>query len=440
MRALETLKHDRVRASVSATLGGIDTLAEFVKIGTVAVSLTVPAGSLAQSVYVQVHEADKRPLTAAIKPYVDSHEIAGAVVCIADRNRVIDRETIGYADMVARRSMKANNMFWIASMSKAITASAVMMLVDETKISLDDPVVKYLPEFKSQMVNLASDQADVSFQQGVPGSVKAAGAFAKLAPLRQPITIRELLSHTSGLPFTSTHEAAELDLFPLRTAVDSYAAEPLQSQPGGKYSYSNEGFNIAGRIVEVVSGFAFEDFLEQRLFSPLGMKDTTFWPNNEQVKRLAKSYETGGVGVNLREVPIDVLTYPLSDHEHRFPIPAGGLFSTADDIVRFCQMILNRGTFHGTRYLSEESVRLMTIKETGDIVAKSYGFGWNVDDGYLEHSGAYKTDMIVDKKRGLIVVFLVQCANDWKLEDRKRLMGDLQQRVIAAFGDTLANQ
>ena len=148
--------------------------------------------------------------------------------------------------------MGPDDLFWIASMSKAMTASAVMMLVDEGKIGLDDPVEKYLPEFKGQMVSR------------VPGSPQPLGpepAQSKLEPVTHPITIREILCHTSGLAFRSKREPVVLDLLSLKSAVESYAAEPLESQPGETYSYSNEGFNTAGRIVEVVSGMAFESFI-----------------------------------------------------------------------------------------------------------------------------------------------------------------------------------
>ena len=369
------------------------------------------------------------PLEGVVEPYIDGHEIAGAVVLVADRNQVIDRETIGFADIAGHRPMGPDDLFWIASMSKAMTASAVMMLVDEGKIGLDDPVEKYLPEFKGQMVSR------------VPGSPQPLGpepAQSKLEPVTHPITIREILCHTSGLAFRSKREPVVLDLLSLKSAVESYAAEPLESQPGETYSYSNEGFNTAGRIVEVVSGMAFESFIEQRLFAPLGMKDTTFWPTGEQLQRLAKPYVSGSASVSLREAPIDQLTYPLDDRKHRYPIPAGGFFSTADDVARFCQMMLNNGTLHGKRYLSEEAVTLITTKETGNGVAKPYGFGWNVGDGYFEHSGAYKTDMKVDRKRGLVVVFLVQHANDWSSEERDRLMDSLEQKAVSALGDKIA--
>jgi CubicO group peptidase (beta-lactamase class C family) len=375
---------------------------------------------------------EKKTLADVIVPYMENREIAGAVVLTANGDRMIDREVIGYADIAAHKPMKEDDLFWVASMGKAITATAVMMLVDEGKLSLGDPVEKYLPEFKGQMV---SSSPNLGPADSPPASTNA-GANVNTPPRleapRHPITIRELLSHTAGLPFSSAREKAALDALPLRTSVASYAAEPLRFQPGMKYSYSNEGFNTAGRIVEVVSGMPFEVFLQKRLFSPLGMKDTTFRPDGEQLERLAKSYESGNTEQNLREVPIDQLTYPLSNRARRHPFPAGGLFSTADDMVRFCQMMLNEGTFQGRRYLSAESVRLITTKETGDAVSKQYGLGWNVGDGFFEHSGAYKTDMKVDTRSGLIVVMMVQHANDWDLEEREHLMDALEQTAVSA--------
>lgn len=375
------------------------------------------------------------PLESLLEPYIENHQLAGAVVVVANRDQVIDREAMGYADIASHRVMKTTDVFWVASMSKAITAAAVMMLVDEGKVNLDDPVDKYLPEFKGQKVNTSPPAADS--QSLAPTRPSGDGsAQNKLEPANHPITVREILSHTSGLPFSSKLEPGALDLLPLNSSVKSYAAEPLASQPGMKYSYSNAGFNTGGRIVEVVSGMPFEEFLQRRLFRPLGMKDTTFWPTRRQLQRLAKSYEKNSAGGSLREVPISQLTYPLDDRKDRFPIPAGGLFSTADDMTRFCQMMLNKGTYRGKRYLSQASTTLITTKETGNAVTKEYGFGWNVGDGYYEHSGAYKTDMKVDEKRGLIIILLVQRADDWPPEDRERLMESIEQAAIEIRPDT----
>ena len=405
-------------------------IAERTRAGKWAVTLAGLAGIVSFTQSDALFARNPGPLADVVTPYITSHEISGAVVLIASKDRILDREELGLADIAGRRPMAPNDIFWIASMSKAMTASAVMMLVDEDKIKLDEPVEKYLPEFKGQSVSFVSVAAQPAHD---PSTVTEQAP--KLEVALHPITIREILCHTAGLAFSSKREPGALDLLPLKAAVESYAAEPLLSQPGTKYSYSNEGFNIAGRIIEVISGMPFDVFLQQRLFSPLGMKDTTFWPTDRQLKRLAKSYQSGAKSGTLREVRIDQLTYPLGDRLHRFAIPAGGLFSTADDIARFCQMMLSKGTYEGKRYLSEESVRLITTKETGNDVSKSYGFGWNVGDGYFEHSGAYKTDMKVDPKRGMIVVLLVQHANDWSPEEREQLMILLEQKALAVFGD-----
>src|SRR5262249_51455558 len=139
---------------------------------------------------------------------------------------------------------------------------------------------------------------------------------------------------------------------------------PLRTEPGTKYAYSNAGINIGGRLIEVLSGMPYEDFLDKRLFEPLGMKDTTFWPNEEQVPRLAKAYKPNAAKDGLDETKIGQLRYPLSKRAGRYPMPGGGLFSTAADVGRFCRMLLNGGTLDGKRVLSEDSVKAMSTRQT----------------------------------------------------------------------------
>jgi CubicO group peptidase (beta-lactamase class C family) len=182
--------------------------------------------------------------------------------------------------------------------------------VDEGKVSLDDPVEKYLVEFKGQMV-----------RQRPADSVHDSQKPPVLVPADHPIRIWEILSHTSGLPFRSAAQPGALDLMPLKDAVRSFAAEPLNYQPGTDYAYSNEGLNTAARIIEVVSGIPYEQFMQERLFTPLGMKDTTFWPTEEQLHRLAKTYKVDERSKDLMELPINQLTYPLDDKQHRYPMP-----------------------------------------------------------------------------------------------------------------------
>ncbi len=346
-------------------------------------------------------------VAAVLQPFVDSHTLAGAVVLVASQDKVLCLEAVGWADMAARKPMKTDALFWIASQSKPLTATALMMLVDEGRVNLDDPVEKYLPEFKGQMVAFEQDADQVLLKKPV-----------------HPITVREVLSHTSGLPFASRVEP-KIDLHPLREAVISYALTPLKFQPGTKYDYSNAGINTAGRIIEVVSGLPYEEFMRRRLFQPLGMKDTTFWPSPAQLKRLARSYRPNAAKDGLEETLIDQLSYPLANPK-RGPSPAGGFFSTAADLSLFCRMVLHGGSYQGKRYLSEASVREMTSTQTGRLIDKEkgengYGLGWStsrpaaaagasVIPGACGHGGAYSTHMGIDPTRGLVTVFLVQHA------------------------------
>ncbi len=367
-------------------------------------------------------------LADSLQPFVDNHTLAGAVVLVADRDKVLDLEAVGYADVAAGTPMKTDDLFWIASMSKPITATGLMMLVDEGKVKLDDPVEKYLPEFKNLWVIAEQDKDHMLLKRPT-----------------HPITVRNILSHTSGLRPTSAMETPTLDLLPLRDAVRSYAMTPLQFDPGSQYQYSNAGINTAGRIIEVVSGTPYEEFLQKRLFDPLGMKDTTFRPTEEQVKRLAKSYKPDKEGKGLEETNISQCYYPLTDPK-RQPFPAGGLFSTAADVGVFGQMILNGGTFRGKKYLSEDAVREMTSTQTGDLLNKGkgengYGLGLStsrkargdaVIPGPCGHGGAYSTNLWIDPERQLVMVFMVQNAGPGGEVGKAR--GAFEKAAAETFG------
>jgi CubicO group peptidase (beta-lactamase class C family) len=336
----------------------------------------------------------RKVLTDAVTPFVERGELAGAVMLVADNNRVLAHDSIGWADIASRDPMKKDSLFWIASQSKPITAAALMMLVDEGKVELDQPVEKYLPEFRKQMVIVEKGENEMRLQ--LP---------------RHPITVREILSHTSGLPFKTTIEDPTLDVLPLASRVRSYAATSLEFQPGSQYLYSNAGINTAARIIEVVSGQSFQHFLDQRLLEPLGMKDTSFWPTAEQVKRLAKSYKTGDNKLGLVETPVAQLFYPLTDRVQRFPMPAGGLFSTATDVAKFYQMLLNEGQANGRRYLSVQSVHELTRRQTPEGINQNYGLGFQLGPDTFGHGGAYATNSIANRKSGLILIWLVQHAS-----------------------------
>jgi CubicO group peptidase (beta-lactamase class C family) len=228
----------------------------------------------------------KGKITSALQPYVDSKSLAGAVTLVATKDRVLTLESIGFADIAGMIAMPIDAIFWIASMTKPITGAALMMLVDEGKLTLDDPIEKFLPEFKGQWVIVEQDK-----DRMVLGKTK------------RPITVRDVMNHTSGMPFASIMEKPTIDVLPLKDAVRSYALTPLNSEPGSKYVYSNAGINTGGRIIEVVSGMPYDKFLDQRLFGPLGTKDTTFWPSEAQLKRLAKTYKPGKNKTGLEEMP-----------------------------------------------------------------------------------------------------------------------------------------
>ncbi len=336
--------------------------------------------------------AKPRGVATVLQPFVDNHSLAGAVTLVADKDKVLSLEAVGFADVAAKKAMPTDALFWIASQSKPITAAALMILVDEGKVSIDDPVTKYLPEFRDQWLAVEQDAEHVLLKKP-----------------KQAVSVRHILSHTSGMPFKSVLEQPTLDLLPLRDAVRSYAMTPLQSEPGTKYQYSNAGINTAGRIIEVVSGMPYEDFLDKRLFGPLGMKDTTFWPGDAQLARLAKPYKPNADKTDLEETTISQLRYPLHDRT-RQPMPGGGLFSTAADVAKFCQMVLNGGTFEGQRVLSEAAVKTMTSKQTGEVLKDGYGLGFSTGGGSFGHGGALATNMNIDTHRGLITVFLVQHA------------------------------
>ena len=330
---------------------------------------------------------------ALLQPFVDRHELAGAVAVVVGRDKVLSVEAVGFADIAGRKAMKPDSMFWIASQTKPMTATALMMLVDEGKVALDDAVEKHLPEFRGQMLLAEKDDA-----------------HALLRKPAHPITIREMLDHMSGMPFMSALELPTHDIVPLAALVRSYAITPLVSEPGTRYLYSSAGINIAGRIIEVVSGMPYEDFMQQRLFNPLGMKDTTFWPDERQAKRVAKSYRPDATKTNLEPFQITQLRYPLSDRTRRFPIPAGGLFSTAHDTARFCQMLLNGGALNGRRYVSEASFKELTKRQTPGSVKDSYGLCFAVGPDWFGHGGAQATGMEIRPAKGLATIWMVQHA------------------------------
>ncbi len=343
-------------------------------------------------------------ITKRLRSFVEDGTISGAVTIVADPHRVLSLNTVGAADLRSQKPMRADSLFWIASMTKPIAAIAVLMMQDEHRLNVEDPVEKYLPEFKNQWL----------IQE------KSSNTVTLIRPAR-PIIIRDLLTHTSGLADAPSPRTDAT----LAELVMAYSQLPLRFPPGSKWEYCNSGINTLGRIVEVVSGQRIENFFQRRIFNPLRMKDTTFWPTPSQARRLARTYQPGKDGNGLEATEIFFIKGELSDRR-RTPLPAGGLFSTASDVTLLYQMILNGGTLDGKRLLSRESVGLMTRTQTGDLKTgftegMSWGFGFQVvkepqgitamlSTGTFGHGGAYATQSWADPKKDLIYVLMIQRA------------------------------
>jgi CubicO group peptidase (beta-lactamase class C family) len=390
--------------------------------------------------------SDQGPLAQAMQPFVDQKIIAGAVMLVTDKDKILDVETVGFASLDEKKPMVANNLFWLASISKTFAGTAIMMLVDEGKLRIDDPVEKYLPEFKGQQV---ADEKDPT----------------KLHPPAHLLTIKELLNHTSGIVTPQDKRLKRTDDV-LKDEVAQYGTLPLIREPGTRFEYNNCGINTAGRIVEVVSGMPYADFIQQRLLTPLKMTDTGFWPNEEQVSRHARTSKWNDAHTEFTDlpfkpdanqlkkapagpkVPLRLLTEQgsafIGFYAHRYAMPAGGLFSTADDMARYGQMFLNHGDFGGHHYLSAEAIGMMTSDQTKDIKvspSEARGLGWFVKmrdtdgpaAGSFGHRGARAPALWIDPKNGLAMVLLIE---SWDLrgKDHENVAGAFFKTAVAKFG------
>jgi CubicO group peptidase (beta-lactamase class C family) len=348
-------------------------------------------------------EAKLAEISKAMQRFVDDRTIAGAVTLVATSNAVVRADAVGYSSLSGKTAMKTDDLFWIASMTKPMTAVCILLLKDEGRLSIDDPVEKWLPAFKDQWLV----------------EEKAADRLVLKRPAR-PITIHDLLTHTSGL---GSIDSPQPDTSLAELAM-AYAREPLGFEPGSRWSYSNSGINTLGRIVEVVSGKPYAAFIEARVIRPLSMNDTTFWPNPRQLARLAKSYQPDADG-RLEETPVHFIKGDIQDRR-RTAFPAGGLFSTAGDMAKFYGMMLQGGVWNGRRILGEESAREMTRTQTGDIKTgfvdgMSWGLGFQVvkepqgivgmlSPGTFGHGGAYGTQSWADPTTGVVYVMMIQRA------------------------------
>jgi CubicO group peptidase (beta-lactamase class C family) len=371
-------------------------------------------------------EEPKLPgIGAAMQEMIAKNEIAGAVTVVVTRNKLLHLEATGFADVEAKRPMTPDTLFWIASMTKPVTGAAILMLQDEGKLNVADPVAKYLPEF-----------ANLKTPSGKPAN----------------LTLTQILTHTSGLGEAGGPAAQRArtlaDLVPLWLAV------PMQYEPGEKWKYTQSGINAASRIVEVVSGMTFDVFLQRRLFEPLGMKHTTFYLGDEQRARLVTAYAKNKDTGALEPVP----PRPEFGPRDRPPQGNGGLYSTAPDYARFCQMLLNGGTLEGRRYLSAAAMKFLTTPQTGDLPTgffqeDTYGtrganYGWGIgtcilraphdgvaamlSPGTYGHGGAWGTQAWIDPVKGVAYILMVQRSN-FPNSDASDVRRNFQQAAVNAL-------
>jgi len=344
-----------------------------------------------------------------IDRYIAAHKISGAVTLVARRGTVVHHEARGVMDVETKAPMHTDSIFRMASCSKPVTGVAVMMLVEEGKIALTDPVSKYVPEFKGAKVAVEG-----------PGETKT-------VPADREVTIHDLMTHTSGLMTggpgqkLAPPETTRLGGSPTLTeGVAKYASVPLDYQPGTRWRYSGlAGIDTLARVVEVASGQTFDDFLKARVFGPLGMTDTGFTVPPDKQDRLAQVHRR--VEDRMEKIP-SYIRFPDTYYSG-----AGGLNSTAMDYARFAQMLCNDGELGGARLLSPRGVTLMRSNQVGDLFTgqagrpPGMGFGLTVEvvtdpvragtfrsRGSYGWDGAFGTHFWVDPEERLIAVLLVQ--------------------------------
>jgi CubicO group peptidase (beta-lactamase class C family) len=362
---------------------------------------------------------------AAMEQMIAKNEIAGAVTAVVKKNKVLHLESTGFADIAAKRPMTPDTLFWIASMTKPITGVAILMLQDDGKLKVSDPVAKYLPEF-----------ANLKTPSGKPAN----------------LTITQILTHTSGLGEASGAAAQQAKT--LADLVPIWLAAPMKYEPGEKWQYTQSGINAAARIVEVVSGMSFDAFLQKRLFGPLGMKHTTFYLDAAQRTQLVTAYSKNKDTGALEPVP----PRPEFGPRDRPPQGNGGLYSTAPDYARFCQMLLNGGKLGSRRYLSAAAIKFLSTPQTGELPTGFFqndtfgkhgmNYGWGIgtcvlraphegvaamlSPGTYGHGGAWGTQAWIDPVKGVAYVLMVQRSN-FPNSDASEVRREFQQAAAKAL-------
>jgi CubicO group peptidase (beta-lactamase class C family) len=379
----------------------------------VALVLELPALSQTNAAKAGMDAARLARIPTRMKGFVEQGTIAGAVTLVQRHGALAHLEAVGWQDLEAKKPMRADSIFQIMSMTKPVTAVGIMILLEEGKLALSDPVEKHLPEFRGMWLIDSRDEKTRSLKR----------------PSR-PITIRDLLTHTSGMVPNPPEGLKELYTrmdHTLAEAVLAGSQHPLEFEPGTRWQYCNLGIATLGRIIEMVAGQPFETFLEERIFKPLGMKDSFIFPPAEKIGRISMVYRLEGG--KLVRGGADILGGDPAQYRKgaRFSGPEFGMYSTAQDLASLYQMMLNGGTHGGGRLLSRASVDLMTAVHTGDLPAghspgMGYGLAWAVmkdplatlglqSVGTYGHGGAFGTQGYIDPKKDMVYVFLIQRAS-----------------------------
>jgi CubicO group peptidase (beta-lactamase class C family) len=394
----------------------------------VSTAASVPTGTAEDTGF----SAERLPrINDFVKRYIDAGQISGAVTLVARRGRIAHFNAHGFLDLESKKPVPKDAIFRLASTSKPITGAAVMMLVEEGKIRLSDPVATYIPEFKG--LKVAVPRPGPGGQAAAAGGRGGRGAAAipvDLVSATRDITIRDLLTHTSGFVSGGVAAAEANKVMQTRKPTESLAdfvprlgAVPLDFQPGTEWRYSGlAGFDTLGRVVEVASGQPYDQFLRRRIFEPLGMKDTGFYLADDRTPRLMTLYQRVENKLTKAESQTGLSSKTYFSG-------AGGLMSTAEDYLQFAQMLLNGGTLNGKRLLGPRTVELMTApSHSGALFAANpgrggMGFGLSVEvvqdnvravrltsNGSFGWDGAYGTHFWVDPKEQLVGIVFIQTA------------------------------
>jgi CubicO group peptidase (beta-lactamase class C family) len=377
-------------------------------------------------------------VTALMQRLIDARTFSGSVTLIARNGRVAHFEAQGLMDLESKKPMQRDAIFRIMSMTKPVVAVAAMMLVEEGKLRLTDPVGRFIPDLQNLKVTVPNTEGLIA-----PGVIASAPQPGRIVDAARPITIRDLLTHTSGL-MSSGASAAMVSQVPigpgepLSVVVPRLKNVPLDFQPGTRWAYSPQyGFDVLARVVEVASGTPFDRFTKQRIFDPLGMKDTFFYPSAGNA-RMASLYVSADGQLRKQADGAWVNGAYFSG--------GGGLFSTAEDYLQFALMLMNAGQHQGKRLLGTRSTELIASAFAPDTLpgraaGEAYGLGVRVvtdpasrntflSNGSFGWSGAYNTHFFVDPKEKIIGIYMTQAAF---LESRGQMREDFETAVMQAI-------